>query len=116
MGKGASVVGRLRSTIDEDTARLLGDLPKDLLERGWRLSASEVWVAKETPWYRAVYVRPYDDHRDHQPVHAATYDKQTRQRILRVSTHVDRSPSWHAARRDAIRRMREADARRRRGN
>ncbi len=103
-------VGRVRSTIDDDTIRLLGELPADLLERGWVLSPSEVWVAKATPWHRAIYVRPYDDHRDDQPVTSATYDKQTRRRILRISTHLDRSPSWRDARQDAIRRLREVDA------
>jgi len=100
--------------IDRDTVQLLGDLPADLVARGWAFLESESGRVKSAPRYRAVHSRPYDDHRDHQPVIGAVYDKWTRQRILRVATYQDRSPNREAAREDAIRRMREADAKRRR--
>ncbi len=99
--------------MDDTTLAMLDDLPTDLQDRGWALSRADSAAAKTAPWCRAVYVRPFDDRCDNQPVTAATYDRQTRRRILRVSTHLDRSPNWQAARRDAIRRMREADAKRR---
>jgi len=101
--------------IDHDTVQLLQELPDDLRERGWRLSVSESRALKgESPRYAAVYSRPVDGRLDLENLHLATYDKQTRQQIVRVSTYQDHSPTWEAAHRDGIRRMREADAKRRR--
>ncbi len=97
------------------TVQMLQTLPPDLVERGWQLSVSESEVLTwETPRYKAVYVRPFDDRLDRENPSSATFDPRTRQQVVRVSTLKDYSPSWHAAHRDAIRRMREADARRRR--
>jgi hypothetical protein len=101
--------------MDPETLQMLQVLPADLLERGWKVSVSASGVSKgETPHYRAVYVRPVDDRLDIEKASAATYDKLTRQQIVRVSSFGDHSPNWHDARRDAIQRMRTADARYRR--
>ncbi len=100
--------------MDDETVRMLKDLPADLLERGWTFVPSESRAAKVVSWHRAVYHRPFDDRLDRERDASATYDKQTRHQIVRVSTSSDHSPSWPDARRDAIRRMRMADARRRR--
>ncbi len=102
--------------MDEATVQLLQTLPPDLVERGWQLVVSEsgVFQLADGPRYHAVYVRPFDDRRDTENHNAATYDHRTRQHIVRISTQRDHSGSWRDAHRDAIRRMREADARRRR--
>ncbi len=100
--------------MDDETVRMLEDLPADLIERGWTFVPSESRAAHMVSWHRAVYHRPFDDRRDSERGAAATYDKRTRHQIVRVSTSSDHSPSWHDARRDAIRRMHEADARHRR--
>ena len=98
------------------TVQMLQTLPPDLVGRGWQLVVAESGVLQwvDGPRYRAVYVRPVDSRLDLQLFHSATFDPHTRQHIVRVSTLKDQSPSWQHARRDAIRRMREADARRRR--
>ncbi len=97
------------------TVRMLQTLPPDLVERSWQLAVSESrLVTGETPRYTAVYVRPFEGRLDHENPSSATFDPRTRQQVVRVSTLKDYSPSWHAARRDAIRRMRAADAKRRR--
>ncbi len=95
------------------TLAMREDLPADLRLRGWALSRVDSRAAKTAPWCRAVYVRPFVTGIDREPITAAVYDRATRHRIVRISTHNDRSPSWRDARRDAIRRMREADAKRR---
>ncbi len=100
--------------MDTETVRMLEDLPADLLERGWEFVPSESRASNISSWHRAVNARPFDDRLDSESDYAAAYDRLTRQRIVRVSTVSDHSPSWHDARRDAIRRMRTADARRRR--
>ncbi len=100
--------------MDDETVRMLEDLPPDLRERGWEFVPSASRAAQSAPWHRAVYQRPFDDRLDSESEYAATYDRLTRQRTVRVSTSSDRSPSWEDARRDAIRRMHEADAKRRR--
>ena len=109
-------VGRGGDTTNATTVQLLQDLPADLRERGWQLSEveSRVIPSANGPCYRSIYVRPFDGRLDLQVLHSAAFDPHTRQRIMRISTLKDCSPSWHAARRDAIRRMREADAKRRR--
>jgi hypothetical protein len=82
--------------MDDETVRLLQALPADLRERGWRLSAAESDVLQwETVRYTAVYVRPFDAHLDRESPSSAAFDQRTRQQ-------------------DAIRRMREADTKRRR--
>ena len=71
-------------------------------------------VTKHEPSrYRVVYMRPVDDCLDIQHGNG-TYDRRTRQHIMRVSTHQDASPSWEVAREDAIWRMSRVDARYRR--
>jgi len=103
--------------MDAETVQLLEELPDDLRERGWQLSRADSGVegrTMPTPWYRAVFVRPFVDHLDTPGTSWPVYDKRTRHRIVRISTYQDRSPTWEAARLDAIRRMREADARYRR--
>ena len=98
------------------TVQMLQTLPPDLVERGWQLVVAESGVLQwvDGPRYRAVYSRPFDDRLDREQPQAAVYDYRTRLRIVRVSTLKYHSPSWQHARRDAIRRLREADARRRR--
>jgi len=97
------------------TLQMLQALPPDLVERGWCLSVSESAVLSgEIPRHKAVYVRPFDGRLDLDAVHTAVYDHRTRQQIVRVSTLKDGSPSWHDAQQDGIRRMRAADAKRRR--
>ncbi len=85
----------------------------DLRERGWTFSPSESRAAQSASWCRAVYQRPFDDRLDRERDASATYDKLTRRQIVRVSTSSDHSSSWPDARRDAIRRMHEADVSRR---
>jgi regulator of extracellular matrix RemA (YlzA/DUF370 family) len=99
--------------MDDETVRMLEDLPADLIERGWTFVPSESRAAKVVSWHRAVYHRPFDDRRDSERGASAIYDKLTRHQIVRVSTHNDHSPSWDDARRDAIQRMREEDGKRR---
>ena len=103
-------------TLTAQTVELLQTLPTDLVERGWQLVVAESRVVQSAdgPRYRAVYSRPFDDRLDREQPQAAVYDYRTRLRIVRVSTLRDHSPSWQDARQDAIRRMREADAKRRR--
>ena len=97
------------------TVQMLQTLPDDLVERGWQLSEAESELLTwEIPRHKAVYVRPFDDRLDFEALHSAVYDKVTRQQIVRVSTLSDQSASWDEARQDAIRRMRETDAKRRR--
>ncbi len=101
--------------MDAESVQMLRTLPDDLRERGWQMSEAESELLTwEIPRHRAVYVRPVDGRLDIHSPHAVAYDKVTRQQIVRVSTLSDQSASWHDARRDAIRRMRDADARRRR--
>ncbi len=102
--------------VDAETVQMLQSFPADLRERGWALviAESRVMGSVDGPRYRAVYVRPFVDRLDLERGSAATYDPQTRQRIFRVSTLNDQSASWHDARQDAIRRMREAEAKYRR--
>ncbi len=108
-------VGR-GTVVDADAAQLLQDLPDDLLERGWAVvvTDSRVIQSADGPRYRVVYSRPFDDRLDTEAIQSAAYDPRTRQHVVRVSTLKDCSPSWHDAHQDAIQRMREADARRRR--
>lgn len=102
--------------MDPETVQMLQRLPDDLRARAW------MWVASDSgaltrlgeTWHKAVYVRPFDDGVDKQVYSGAVYDRVTRQHIMRVSTLNDRSASWHDTRRDAIRRMRDIDAKRRR--
>ena len=89
------------------TVQLLQTLPPDLRERGWTVLVPST----DGPRYRAVYVRPFVDHLDRLDMSWPLYDKRTRRQILRISTHQDRSPTWEDARQDAIRRVREVDAR-----
>ncbi len=104
--------------MDAETVQLLQELPADLRERGWHLSAAESAESEVLPWesvrYKAVYSRPFDSRLDTEAIQSAAYDPRTRQHVVRVSTLKDCSPSWHDAHQDAIQRMREADARRRR--
>ncbi|HEV2066668.1 MAG TPA: hypothetical protein VGR08_07520 [Thermomicrobiales bacterium] len=97
------------------TVQMLQTLSVDLVERGWQVvvAASGLVQSADGPRYRAVYVQPFDDRLDGENPHSGTYDRRTRQHIMRVSTLKDHSPSWRDAHRDAIRRMREADAKRR---
>ncbi len=98
--------------MDEATVQRLQDLPADLRERGWQLSLVESAVEGRTPpWHRAVYSRLFVDRLDRHDRSWPVYDKRTRRQILRISTHQDRNPTWEDARQDAIRRMREVDAR-----
>lgn len=96
--------------------RTIRSTPDDLIERGWKLSEAEAELLHRVggTWHKAVYIRPVDDGLDIASLGSAAYDKVTRQPIVRVSTLKDRSESWRDARRDAIRRMQEADAKRRR--
>jgi len=101
--------------MDAETVQLLQELPDDLRERGWCLSVSESRALKgESPRFAAVYSRPVDGRLDLENFHLATYDKRTRQQVVRISTLKDASSSWHDAQQDGIRRMRAADAKRRR--
>lgn len=97
---------------DAKTMQLLGELPADLRDRGWALSPADSrrQGTQTTPWYRAVYVRPFADRLDRSGGSWPIYDRRTRDRIVRISTFQDRSASWEDARRDAIRRMRALDA------
>lgn len=99
--------------MDDQTLALLEDLRADLRDLGWTLSRADSRPAKTAPWCRAVYVRPFVTGLDPKPLTAALYDRPSRHRIVRVSTHTDRSRSWEDARRETIRRMREGDAKRR---
>lgn len=88
---------QLRYMIDDATVQLLQDLPADLLERGWQLSVSESEVLTwETPRHKAVYSRPFVDRLDRLGMSWPVYDKRTRQQIVRISTHQDRSPTWES--------------------
>lgn len=95
----------------------LRDLPADLRARGWTFLGSESWtgvmLSTGRPWYRAVYCRPFDDCLDANSGTAPIYDRETRQRIVRISTSQDHSDSVEDALQDAIWRMRAADAHRR---
>ena len=100
--------------MDDETVRMLEDLPADLLARGWRFVPLDSRAAQTALWHRAVYHRPFDDQLDTEKnAAAAIYDKVTRHQIVRVSTSSDHSLTWGDARRDAIQRMRTADAKRR---
>jgi len=99
--------------MDAETELLLRTLPDDLRERGWQLAES-ARIDSEPPRYKAIYVRAVDGRLDRGDASTSVYDRQTRQAVVRVSTLNDQSLTWHATREDAIRRMREADAKRRR--
>lgn len=91
--------------MDDETVRMLEDLPDDLRERGWTFVPSASRAPWSASWHRAVYHRPFDDRLDRERGISATYNRLTRRQIVRVSTHSDHSPSWHDARQDAIRRI-----------
>ncbi len=101
---------------DAETVQMLQELPADLQARGWTVVVAETRMVQSTNrvQYRAIYSRPFDERLDTEAFTSAAYDPRTRQHIVRVSTLKDQSPSWHDAHQDAIQRMREADARRRR--
>ncbi len=108
-------VGR-GTEVDAETVQMLQELPTDLQVRGWTVVVAETRVIESVNGFqfRAVYSRPFVDAIDKERGSSATYDPRTRQHIVRVSTLKDQSPSWHDAHQDAIQRMREADAKRRR--
>lgn len=108
-----SPVTTLFLSMDDETLQMLRDLPGDLKGRGWELSLpdSRVQSTQAMSWCKAVYIRLFDDRLDSLRGTWAIYDRQSRQRIMRVSTHQDRSASWDDALQDAIRRMREVDVR-----
>ena len=91
---------------------VLAQIPDDLVTMGWE------WVRPESnavttmgsAWYKAVYVRPFDQGIDEEG--AVTIVHQNDRRWVRVSTNQNRSVSWDAAHEGAIELMREADAKR----
>lgn len=115
MGIGRAACGA-GHTMQARTVQMLQTLPDDFRERGWTLVVADSGVihSADGSRYRAIYSRPFDPALDAESLQWVAYDKVTRQQIVRISTLKGQSGSWRAARRDAIRRMREADAKRRR--
>jgi hypothetical protein len=98
--------------VDSDTARMLSELPEDLVARGWRfvLRDSRPYPERRPRWYIAVYVRTYDPEADD-----VRYVGPIEGQTLRVSTNTMRSASWDDAHRDAISWMRFLDRQRQDG-
>ncbi len=92
--------------------QVLAQIPDDLKEMGWE------WVHAESnpvttmgsAWYKAVYVRPFEQGIDEEG--AVTIVHRNDRRWVRVSTNQNRSVNWDAAHEEAIELMREDDAKR----
>ncbi len=99
--------------MDGDTLRMLQDLPSDLQERGWELVVSESGVLRwgaEPRYFKAVYMRAFDQGVDDEHRVAMVY--RNGRHCVRVSTNQLRSSSWDDAFQDAMKLMRQIDARR----
>jgi hypothetical protein len=95
--------------MDVATIRMLGELPGDLISRGWE------FVRRDSRRYQilgdvrciAVYTRPHDPGIDDDRFTGKIHNGN-----VRVSTNSSHSPSWEDAYRDAIDQMRFLDSRR----
>jgi hypothetical protein len=87
-------------------------LPPDLRAMGWQLvSARGTSRAPAPTWYTVSYARPFERGRDDATLAAYLHGDWW----IQVSTPARRWLSWEDAHRDAIARMRDADARRKPG-
>jgi len=91
---------------------VLAQIPDDLAAMGWEWvrSESEPVTTMGSAWYKAVYVRPFEQGIDDEGV--VTVVHQSDRRWVRVSTAGNHSVSWDAAHEEALELMREADANR----
>jgi hypothetical protein len=93
--------------------QVLAQIPDDLKAIGWEWvhSESNAVTTMGSAWYKAVYVRPFEQGIDDEG--AVTIVYQNDRRWVRVSTAENHSVCWNAALEEAIELMREADAKRR---
>ena len=92
--------------------QVLAQIPDDLKAIGWEWvhSESNAVTTMSSSWYKAVYVRPFEQGIDNESVVTVVY--QNDRRWVRVSTNQMQSRSWDAAHQQAIELMRGADAKR----
>lgn len=91
--------------MNNETARMLTDIPADLKARGWRfVKTASRMTYTSPPACVAVYVRRFDPDIDPE-----RWSAQTLYGFVRVTTDEAHGSTWDAAREDAVRRMLEID-------
>jgi hypothetical protein len=92
--------------MNDETARMMTDIPASLKTRGWRFIKSASRMSYTSPpACVAVYARRYEPGIDDERWIALTLYG-----LVRVTTDEANGPTWYAAREDAVTRMSEIDA------